>query len=541
MAGTTRSYNSRTGWKRRHTFGFDTVLRTVVCASTFENVIFSFEGGTVLSQPRLVIPVTAYGVLLVAALQTLVVPVIGDIQADLGVSAAAASWAVTANLLAAAVFTPVLGRLGDLHGRRPVMIGIVVLVLAGSILAATTTSLPLLVIGRVLQATSFGLFPLGIGVLREELPPKRLTGAMALVSGMLSVGAGLGITITGLLMRGEGADYHKLFWLSIGMSILGLIGVLLLPRRPAVATGKLDWTGAAVLGLGLVLLVMPLEQGNTWGWASPATLGSLAGAVVVLALFVLMERRLKQPLVTTRMLRHRPIVIAHVAGLSTGFALFAIFLSVSALVQAPPSVTGYGFGSSVLAASLVYLLPGSAGGIITAPLGGRLVIRYGAKVTLLIAALLTAAGFILLAIVHSMTWEVIVGSIAVNTGVMFGYAALPALVIQHVDRTETGIANSVNSIFRSVGMSLGTAFVVTLVTRNLIPGLPVALPQENQFRLIFIVGAAVAVVTAGIVGFLLPRSRPAAQLSVAEAEEEEAAGAAGVEVPPALVARQEAV
>ena len=491
-----------------------------------------------MSQPRLVIPVAAYGVLLVAALQTLVVPVIGDIQADLGVSAAAASWAVTANLLAAAVFTPVLGRLGDLHGRRPVMIGVVILVLAGSVLAATTTSLPLLVIGRVLQATSFGLFPLGIGVLREELPPHRLTSAMALVSGMLSVGAGVGITITGLLMRGEGADYHQLFWLSTGMSLLGLIGVLLLPRRPAVATGKLDWLGAAVLGLGLVLLVMPLEQGNTWGWASAATLGSLAGAVVVLAAFVLMERRMAQPLVTTRMLRHRPIVIANVAGLSTGFAMFAIFLSVSALVQSPPSVTGYGFGSSVLAASLIYLLPGSAGGIITAPLGGRLVIRFGAKFTLVVAALLAAAGFALLAIVHSMTWEVIVGSVAVNTGVMFGYAALPNLVIQHVDRTETGIANSVNSIFRSVGMSLGTAFVVTLVTRNLIPGVPVPLPHESQFTLIFIVGAAVAVVTAGIVAFFLPRSAPAAQLTVAEAEEEDAEGAAGVSVSPSLVARQ---
>jgi MFS family permease len=418
------------------------------------------------------------------------------------------------------------------------MIGVMVLVLIGSVLAALTTSLPLLVIGRVLQATSFGLFPLGIGVLREELPVKRLTSAMALVSGMLSVGAGVGITITGLLMRGDHPDYHQLFWLSTGMTILGLLGVLLLPRRAAVATGRLDWIGAAVLGLGLVLLVMPLEQGNAWGWASAATLGSLAGAVVVLAFFVLMERRIEQPLVTTRMLSHRPIVIAHVAGLSTGFSMFAIFLSISALVQSPPSVTGYGFGSSVLAASLIYLLPGSAGGIITAPLGGRLVIRFGAKVTLLIAALLSAAGFALLAVAHSMTWEVIVGSVAVNTGVMFGYAALPALVIQHVDRTETGIANSVNSIFRSVGMSLGTAFVVTLVTRNLIPGLPAPLPHEHQFTLIFIIGAAVALVTAGIVGFLMPRSRPATTLTVAEAEEEDAAGAAGVEVPANLVMRQ---
>ena len=141
---------------------------------------------------RLALPVACYAVLLVSALQTLVVPVVANIQADLGVSATSASWVVTANLLAAAVFTPMLGRLGDLHGRRPVMLGVLAIVLAGSLLAAVTSSLPLLVVARVAQATSFGLFPLSIGMLREELPPARLTGAMALVSGMLAVGAGLG-------------------------------------------------------------------------------------------------------------------------------------------------------------------------------------------------------------------------------------------------------------------------------------------------------------------------------------------------------------
>ncbi|NMO56428.1 MFS transporter [Actinoplanes sp. TBRC 11911] len=488
---------------------------------------------------RLVIPVAAYGVLLVAVLQTLVVPVIGDIQADLGVSAAAASWVVTANLLGAAVLTPVLGRLGDLRGRRPVMIGVMILVIIGSILAATTSSLFLLVLARVLQASSFGLFPLGIGVLREEVPPHRLTGAMAVVSGMLAVGSGLGLTITGLLMRGDSPDYHQLFWLSTGLSVIALLGLLTLPRRAAAATGRLDWLGAGVLGLGLVLLVMPLEQGNDWGWGSTAVIGSLIGAVVVLALFVLMERRITQPLVSTRMLSHRPIVIAHVAGLSTGFVMFAVFLGVSALVQSPPGISGYGFGASVLATSVVYLLPATGGGILTAPLGGILVSRFGSKATLVIATLVSAAGFVLLAAAHATTWEVIVGTIAVMTGVMFSYAALPTLVVQHVDHAETGIANSVNSIFRSVGMSLGTAFVVTLLTRNVIPGLSVPLPQESQFRLIFVVGAAVAALTAGIVAFLMPRSR-SAKLTLPQVEEVEALAEAGFAVPDDLVARPKA-
>ncbi|MFC4070122.1 MFS transporter [Actinoplanes subglobosus] len=477
---------------------------------------------------RLALPVACYVVLLVSALQTLVVPVVADIRADLGVSTSAVSWVVTANLLAAAVLTPMLGRLGDLHGRRTVMLGVLIAVLAGSVLAATTSDLTLLLVGRVAQAASFGLFPLAIGALREALPPHRLTGAMALVSGMLSVGAGFGLVVTGLLMR-PGGDYHRLFWLAAALTAIGLAGVWLLPARPGAATGTLDWAGAGLLGLGLVLLLLPLAEGNGWGWGSARVLGLLAAAAVVLGLFVLFERRVTHPLVSTRMLGLRPIVVANAAGLFFGFSMFAVFLAVSTLVQTPPAVAGYGFGASVLATSLIYLLPGTAGGVLTAPLGGRLVARFGAKATLVIAAVLAGAGFGWLAVLHAATWEVIVGAFAVNTAVTFGYAALPALLIAHVEPSETGIANSVNSIARSVGMSLGTAFVVTMMTRNPVPG-PVPLPREVQFTTVFGTGAVLALAAAATVAWLLPRARRP-RLTAAEVEADEVLGAAGLDVP----------
>jgi predicted MFS family arabinose efflux permease len=315
------------------------------------------------------------------------------------------------------------------------------------------------------------------------------------------------------------------------LTVIGLAGVWLLPRRAGVATGSLDWTGAALLGLGLVLLILPLEEGNDWGWASARVLGSLAVAVVVLVAFVLFERRVTHPLVSPRMLSHRPIVVANATGLFLGFSMFAVFLAVSALVQTPPAIAGYGFGASVLAASLVYLLPGTAGGVITAPLGGRLVARFGAKTTLVIAGALAAAGFAMLAALHAATWEVVVGALVVNTAVTFGYAALPALLIAHVEPAETGIANSVNSISRSVGMSLGTAFVVTMMTRNPLPG-PVPLPREAQFVAVFVTGAVLAAIAAAVVGTALPRGRQP-KLTVLEVEADEILGVAGLDTPVA--------
>jgi hypothetical protein len=135
----------------------------------------------------------------------------------------------------------------------------------------------------------------------------------------------------------------------------------------------------------------------------------------------------------------------------------------------------------------------------------------------------------MLAVLHTATWEVIVGAFAVNTAVMFGYAALPPLLIANVGPAETGIANSVNSIARSVGMSLGTAFVVTMMTRNPIPG-PVPLPREAQFVTIFVAGAVLAAIAAAVVGWALPRGRQT-KLTVSEVETDDMLGAAGLDVP----------
>ena len=118
-------------------------------------------------------------VLTVAVLQTAVVPVLGVIADQLHASDVGVSWAVTANLLAAIAATPLIGRLADLHSKKPVLLIVLVVVLLGSLLAATTTSLPLLIVGRVLQAASYALYPVGIAILREELPEDRLMSAMA--------------------------------------------------------------------------------------------------------------------------------------------------------------------------------------------------------------------------------------------------------------------------------------------------------------------------------------------------------------------------
>ena len=478
-------------------------------------------------RPGLLVLALALGVTTLSLLQSLVVPVLPTIARELSVSPGAAGWVLTANLLAAAVLTPVLGRLGDVHGERRVVLGILTVVSAGTLLAALTSSLPLLLVARVLQGASYGLFPLSISVLRRELPEQRLSVAMSVVSSTLAVGGVVGLVATGLL-TGDDGDYHRSFWLGLAVSLLALaLTAWVLPARPPTATGRVDWWGALLLGAGLVLFLLPVSQAGSWGWTSPAVLGCLAGAVVALTGWIVLQRRVADPLVRPALLTDRRMVVPNVAGLLTGICIFTSFLAVLQYVESPPEVAGYGFGASVLEAAVLYLLPGGVLGIVVAPLAGRAVARVGALPTLLAGAVCGIAGFGLLTLFRGAPWLWIVIGLLTQLFVTVAYAALPALVVHAVRPDETGVANAVNSIARASGQALGSTVAVALLAAGADP--VTGLPRESAFAL---VGGVGLVCTAGVALVSLLGRRSVAEHGPDELADVEAATARAGEWSP---------
>ena len=442
----------------------------------------------------LLVVTLALAVTTLSVLQSLVVPMLPVIAQQLGVGTGAAGWVLTANLLAAAVLTPVIGRLGDTLGERRVVLGVLVVITAGTLLAVLTSSLPVLLVARVLQGASYGLFPLSISILRRELPAGRLTVAMSIVSSTLAVGGVVGLLVTGLMTR-DGGDYHRPFWVGLAIAVASLaLAAWALPGRPASATGRVDWWGAAVLGAGLVLLLLPLSQGHTWGWGTPRTVGCLVGAAVVLAGWVVLQRRSAEPLVRPQLLADRRMLVPNVAGLMTGFGLFASFLAVTQFVQVP-AAAGYGFGASTLEAAVVYLLPGGVAGIVLAPFAGQVVARIGGQTTLLAGAAAGLAGFVLFAVARSAPWVVVLVGLLTQLAVTVAFAALPALVVQAVEPAETGVANGVNSITRSVGSSLASAVIITVVAGS---ADATGLPSAGSFTVVGVLGGISALVTGAV-------------------------------------------
>ncbi|MFJ7158221.1 MFS transporter [Streptomyces sp. NPDC101118] len=448
--------------------------------------------------------------MVVSMMQTLPVPILGLIRADLGTTTANVSWVTTATLLSAAVFTPLLGRFGDQRGKKPTLIAVLGVMVVGSVIAALATSLPVLIVGRVLQGAATAIFPLALSVLREEVRPERLPGAMALVSGTLAFGSGLALVATGLLTSGSDADYRSAFWMAVGFAVIALLAVLfLVPATRTKAGGRTDVLGALTLGIALLLLLLPVSQGHEWGWGSARTLGSFAGAAVMTAVWVLVERRVREPLVDMKMFVHRPVLMANLAGILVGFGMFANFLGVSYLVQMPEALTGYGFDASILRASVEFLLPGAIVSLLASPIGGRLVRHRGPRVVLGLAAALGAAGFLWLALDHGHAFSVIGAGLVVGASVSFGYAAMPAVIMSSVPHHQSGIANGINSISRSTGSAIGSAVVTTILASQTIEHLPAGVPElpaESGFTLTFVV-AAVAFALVGLIGWIGLRAK----------------------------------
>lgn len=442
---------------------------------------------TTAPAPRLLVGALGLVVLIVAVLQTAIVPALGAVASQLNEPAVSVSWAVTANLLAAAAATPLIGRLADLRNKKRVLLWVLALVLAGSLLAAMTSSLPLLVVGRMLQALAFSLYPVAVSIVRDELPPARLVRSIAVISAMLGFGGGFGLVVTGLLMT-QGASYHRVFWFCSAVTALALaVAWVVIPNRPRFVRAKIDWVGAAALAIGLAALLLAITEGSRWGWTSPRILLSVAIGLAVMRWWWSWSQRCPDPLVSVAILRRRPILLGNIATLFVGMGLYFSFLGTTGFVEAPVG-SGYGFDASVLEASVEFLLPGALAAAVTALVAGRYIERFGPRVVIAAGAGAGALGFTALTLWHTHPWQIVLAGLFTNAYISLAYGALPVLVLQSgVADDETGIATSLNAIFRKVGSAIAAAMFAGVEK----PAADGHIP-ESAFIAIFALGAVTA-------------------------------------------------
>ena len=442
--------------------------------------------------------------------QTMVFPALPAIAEHFEAGDEAASWVLTAFFLAASVATPILGKLGDLYGKDRVLPAVLALLCVGSLMCALAPSIGWVIAGRAVSGVAGGIFPLAFGVIRDTFPPRRVAGAIGLLSAVFGIGGGIGLPLSGVLSEHAGVPW--LFYSGVIIAVPAMVGVLVLvPPSPRVPHARVDWAGAALLSIALVLLLLGVTEANSWGWGSPATLGMLAAGLAVLAVWLRQQRRVPEPLIDLRLLRLRAVLATNVATFFIGFAMFAAFALIPRFVQAPES-TGYGFGDSVTTAGLL-LLPSALIQLLIGPLAGRLGAVFGFRATLLIGCGISVVSFLLLVVRHETRLELLVAGVFLGAGVAFGFASMANLIVAAVPQGDVGIATGINTIMRTTGGAFGSAAVTAILAGNV--AADTHLPTESGYTAAF-VSAVVVGLLAVLAAWLVPR-RPRQPVGVAPA------------------------
>ncbi len=433
-----------------------------------------------------------------ALLQSLIIPAIPQLEQTLHTSESGASWLLTAYLLSAAIATPILGRVGDMLGKEKVIVAVLIALTVGSLLSALATSLPVMLVGRVIQGTGGAVFPLAFGIIRDEFPAERVAGAIGVMSAILGAGAGVGIVLAGPIL--VHLNYHWLFWIPMIMSAIATVATyLFVSESPVRAPGRINWSGAALMSAWLVTGLLAISYAPMWGWADSSVIGLLVATGILLVIWVVVENRSDSPLVDMKMMRIPAVWSTNLAALLFGFGMFAMFVTLPQFAETP-SHAGYGFGASVTQSGL-YLAPFAAAMVIVAPMTGRLSKAFGSKMVLVVGSLITGSSYLLLILNHSDQWSIYVATGLLGIGIALGFASMANLIIEAVPAEQTGVATGMNTNIRNIGAALGSGIATSLVVSGLLPD---GFPKEGGYILAFAV-SGLALVVAALAALAIPK------------------------------------
>lgn len=440
------------------------------------------------SRSRFLFPILCGAAIFYAVMQTVIVPLLPVLPGLIDSSQVAVSWMVTITLLVGAVITPIFGRLADMYGKKRVLICAFVLMTIGSLLCAVSSDIVVLIAARALQGAGAAVIPIGVSLLRDELPPRKVNGAIAMMSSTLGFGTALGLPFSAAIAQYY--NWHMLFVVTTLIGVVLIIATVMFVREPATAApGRFDSVGSVGLAAALVCLLVPVTQGGTWGWTSPAIVSMFMTSVLLFALWGFHQWRSRNPLVDLRVSMHRTVLIPNTVALLVGFAFFGNTLITTQLLQTPSE--GAGYGLTIVQAALCQL-PTSFAMIVFAQVGVWITERFGPKVTMMCGASVLTVGYVVHAIGGKSLWQVIatLGVTAIGTALV--YSTLSILIVRAVPVRMMAAANGVNVLLRTVGSTVCSAVVATILAANLVAGSHFS--TGSGFTLAYLVCAALAVI-----------------------------------------------
>jgi EmrB/QacA subfamily drug resistance transporter len=408
------------------------------------------------------------------------------------------SWVFSGFLLTSTVMMPVWGRLSDQFGRRLTYLAGLFVFLLGSALSGTARDMTQLIVFRMIQGVGAGsLMTIGMTIVGDLFKLERRAKMQGYLSGVWGIASFLGPLVGGLL-----TDYVSWRWifyinLPFGVAAMGLVATALHDEAPGPSRPSIDWTGFVLFSTGVsALLVGVVEAGRVARWTGLDVVGPIAVAVLLLAVFVRVDRKVKEPIVPLRLFANRMVLAASVTGFLSGMAMFGAISFVPLFVQAVN-------GTTATAAGFV-LTPFVLGWVLMSITSARLVLRLGYRSIVVTGMACLTGAFVLFS-----RWGEGLGQAAAMRDVLLagagmGLTMVPMLIAVQsaVPRSDLGAATSMTQFFRAVGGAVGLSVMGAVMAQRLQAGQSMAEALHGVFVVGFVVGVA-----AFVSAFLVPAGR----------------------------------
>ena len=447
---------------------------------------------------------------MVMYVEAMAFPSLPMVMRDFGLTVedyALASWIVTIYLVVGAVAIPVFGKLGDIYGKKKM------LVIAMSIYTVMVTltgfsrdisdSIYVMIAFRAAQGLAMSMFPLAFSIIREEVPREKLAVAQGIISAMFGVGTVVGVVVGAWVteMWGWQWTYHTVAPVALLFTILVAFKI---KESPVRIKAKIDYVGASILGGMLVLFLVGVTESGNRGWTDPLIVGLLLVSVALLFAFALWLPRAKDPLVRPSLLKQRDIALTNGIAFMIGFAMFTANQTVVA-------IGGFTFQLNTIGIGLL-MLPMAVITLILGPGAGFVVKRWGPKWPLTFGMILSIMGYMMLLGYHSTENEVMVGIAVMGAGSAFAMVGSINMLLITTPKEETGISTAMNMVIRTSGSVVGPALAAVIISNNssIIPGIG-AVPDEYAYQLIFVM-ASVFMGIGVILGLLLTNKQALPEL-----------------------------